>query len=145
MADAMRTAVGDTPQVGQLVTVRDQQWVVADVSGSGIPKDILDGPANARTLVSLVPVGDDSFGDDTVSVIWELEPGRRIIEHARLPDPNPERFDDPVRLDAFLDAVRWGAITSADSRALQAPFPVAFPRPRIRMRYERQAGRNGLD
>src|SRR5208283_4760580 len=30
--------------------------------------------------------------------------------------------DDPGRLDAFLDAVRWGAIASADARALQAPF-----------------------
>jgi SNF2 family DNA or RNA helicase len=110
------------PEPGQLVTVRDQQWVVAEVSRGAIPKDVLDGPANARTLVTLVPVGDDTFGDDSVSVIWELEPGRRIIEHALLPEPNPDRFDDPVRLDAFLDAVRWGAITSADSRALQAPF-----------------------
>src|SRR5207253_8673422 len=29
---------------------------------------------------------------------------------------------DPERLDAFLDAVRWGAVSSADVRALQAPF-----------------------
>lgn len=36
--------------------------------------------------------------------------------------PRPDGFDDPVVLDAFLDAVRWGAISSADMRALQAPF-----------------------
>jgi hypothetical protein len=36
--------------------------------------------------------------------------------------PEPGRFDEPARLYAFLDAVRWGAITSADTRALQAPF-----------------------
>src|SRR3954454_23549583 len=108
MVDVARQAVGDVPEIGQLVTVRDQQWVVADVSRGAVPKDVLDGPANARTLVSLVPVGDDTFGDDSVSVIWELETGRRIIEQALLPDPHPDRFDDPVRLDAFLDAVRWG-------------------------------------
>jgi SNF2 family DNA or RNA helicase len=33
-----------------------------------------------------------------------------------------DRLDDPGELDAFLDAVRWGAVTSADQRALQAPF-----------------------
>lgn len=31
-------------------------------------------------------------------------------------------MDDPARLKTFLDAVRWGAVTSADSEALQAPF-----------------------
>lgn len=31
-------------------------------------------------------------------------------------------WDDPQRLGAFLDAVRWGTVTSADTRTLQAPF-----------------------
>lgn len=35
----------------------------------------------------------------------------------------PERdFDSPERLAAFLDAVRWSAVTSADVKTLQAPF-----------------------
>ena len=34
----------------------------------------------------------------------------------------PAGFDDPRRLDAFLDAVRWGAVSTADVRALQSPF-----------------------
>ena len=55
-------------------------------------------------------------------MIWEIEPGAMVLETATLPHPRVDRFDDPERLDAFLDAVRWGAITSADSRALQAPF-----------------------
>lgn len=36
--------------------------------------------------------------------------------------PQPDGFDSPERLDAFLNAVRWGAVSSADMRALQAPF-----------------------
>ena len=55
-------------------------------------------------------------------MIWELEAGRRILDKATLPTPDLARLDDPDRLAAFLDAVRWGAITSADSAALQAPF-----------------------
>ena len=45
-----------------------------------------------------------------------------MIERAELPVIAADRLDDPVELDAFLDAVRWGAVTSADQRALQAPF-----------------------
>lgn len=51
-----------------------------------------------------------------------LEAGNRILEKATLPEPDLARLDDPDRLAAFLDAVRWGAITSADSTVLQAPF-----------------------
>ncbi|HJN16689.1 MAG TPA: DISARM system SNF2-like helicase DrmD, partial [Armatimonadota bacterium] len=36
--------------------------------------------------------------------------------------PTPTNFDAPERLDAFLDAVRWGAASSADPRSIQAPF-----------------------
>lgn len=59
------------------------------------------------------------MGED-LQVIWELEPGTRVLDGANLPEV--EHFDAPARLDAFLDAVRWGAASSADVRALQAPF-----------------------
>ena len=36
--------------------------------------------------------------------------------------PDVQGFDDPTRLDAFLNAVRWGAISQADVSSLQAPF-----------------------
>lgn len=55
-----------------------------------------------------------------MNVIWELEPGARVIEKVALPEPTG--FDSPDRLDAFLDAVRWGASSSADLRTIQAPF-----------------------
>ena len=47
---------------------------------------------------------------------------RRSSRTRQLPRPEPGQLDPPERLDAFLDAVRWGAVASADSRALQAPF-----------------------
>ncbi|MCB0054843.1 MAG: DISARM system SNF2-like helicase DrmD, partial [Caldilinea sp.] len=53
-------------------------------------------------------------------VVWELEPGASVLDDANLADLTG--FDDPKRLDAFLDAVRWGAASSADVRALWAPF-----------------------
>jgi len=69
----------------------------------------------------LISVEDDATGEE-LTVIWELEPGASFIDRPDLPDGDADRIDDPRELDAFLDAVRWGAVTSADSRALQAPF-----------------------
>jgi hypothetical protein len=117
------------PEAGQLVTVRDRLWVVGEVTRATQHTDPLaDGDSEAQALdgdaqhlVELVSVEDDGLGDE-LSVVWELEPGRRILDEVSLPTPDPDAFDDPQRLAAFLDAVRWGAITTADPRTLQAPF-----------------------
>ncbi len=110
------------PEPGQLVSVRDRQWVVSDVSRGAIAADVLTAsPDGAEHLLSLVSIEEDAAGEE-LQVIWELEPGRRVIDRAALPVPDPDHVDPPGRLDAFLDAVRWGAIASADTRYLQAPF-----------------------
>ena len=57
---------------------------------------------------------------EELQVIWELEPGTTVHEKSTL--PNPDLFDGPKRLQAFIDAVRWGAISQADDKALQSPF-----------------------
>ncbi|HEX9355644.1 MAG TPA: SNF2-related protein, partial [Streptosporangiaceae bacterium] len=109
------------PAPGQLVTVRNRQWVVGDVlRGPVASSDPHTLTARAPHLVRLVSIEDDAR-DEELSVIWELEPGPVVHDTARLPDP-AAGFDTPAELDAFLDAVRWGAIASADTTALQAPF-----------------------
>lgn len=112
--------VTTAPQPGQLVRVRSRNFVVSDVLASQMERDLLRDAASAsQHLVQLSSVDDDAYGEE-LSVIWELEPGAEVIENALL--PAPDSFDPPERLDAFLDAVRWGAIESADSKALQSPF-----------------------
>lgn len=59
--------------------------------------------------------------DEELRVVWELEQATDVHDQYELPSPQ-HGFDEPGRLDAFLDAVRWGAIASADKTALQAPF-----------------------
>lgn len=114
--------VTSLPQIGNLVRVRDRLWVVGEAEPSTLAPDVLAGDSRrVDHLVSLTSIEDDGFGED-LSVIWEVEPGTRVIERPELPDPSDGNFDDPDRLAAFLDAVRWGAITSADSDALQSPF-----------------------
>lgn len=96
------------PQPGQLVRVAIA-WVVADVRRGALPTDPLSGAGNGEQhLVTLASIDDDGAGDET-RVVWELEPGARIVEQGALPLFDPHALDDPRRLDAFLDAVRWGA------------------------------------
>ncbi len=106
------------PSTGQLVAVRRRRWVVTRTQASIQPADPLTG-AQPQHLVELSSVEDDGFGEE-LCVIWELEPGAHAFDRASLPDA--AAFDPPQRLDAFLDAVRWGAISSADARLLNAPF-----------------------
>ncbi len=102
------------PEPGQLVEVRRRQWVVAEVMSSKLAST--STPQNAVTLSS---IDEDGLGEE-LEVIWEIEPGAQIIERAGLPTITGQ--DDSDTLDAFLDAVRWGAATNADRGFLQAPF-----------------------
>ena len=104
------------PEQGQLVEVRRRQWVVSDVSTG-----TLGGTSSHETsaLVQLVSV-DEHAHNEELQVIWSLEPGARVLERAGL--PTVSGADDSNRLEAFLDAVRWGAATNADRGFLQAPF-----------------------
>ncbi|AWT46693.1 MULTISPECIES: DISARM system SNF2-like helicase DrmD [Streptomyces] len=115
-----RTGAEALPEEGNLVEVRGQSWVVARVEPS---PPAPDGHENRRpaTLVHLQSVADGRFGD-TLSVIWEVEPGRRVLPAGSLPDASTGTYDSPNRLAAFLDAVRWSAVASADAKTLQAPF-----------------------
>ncbi|WP_329362081.1 DISARM system SNF2-like helicase DrmD [Streptomyces sp. NBC_01483] len=114
-----RTGAQELPEEGNLVEVRGQSWVVARVE----PSPAADGDEERRpaTLVHLQSVADGRFGD-TLSVIWEVEPGRRVLPAGSLPDASTGTYDSPNRLAAFLDAVRWSAVASADAKTLQAPF-----------------------
>ena len=104
------------PESGQLVEVRRRQWIVEDVAGSAFRSLFTK---TGQELVSLVSVDEDALGEE-LQVMWDLEPGARILERAGLPVISG--CDDPTRLQAFLDAVRWGATANADRSFLQSPF-----------------------
>ena len=113
-----RSSPARAPESGQLARVRGRIWVVAEVARDS--QASLDGRP-VQHLVSLISVEDDATGEE-LEVVWEIEPGTSVIERAELPAIAADRLDEPAELDAFLDAVRWGAVTSADHRSLQAPF-----------------------
>jgi superfamily II DNA or RNA helicase len=110
------------PTPGQLVTVRQRRYQVAHVAPSHAPPELSPEGAilRAQHLIRLEPIDDDTRGGD-LTVVWEIEPGTQVFERASLPDPT-RGFDEARRLDAFLAAVRWAAVASADIRTLHAPF-----------------------
>lgn len=108
------------PEYGQLIQVRSRSWVVNSVKPSVLPTSAIESPlAKTQTLLTLSSVEDDGLGEE-LQVVWEIEPGARIIERVAL--PTPDDFDSPTILDAFLDAVRWGAASTADHKNIQSPF-----------------------
>src|SRR5919202_1691741 len=108
------------PEQGQLVSVRSRQWIVTDVLHSTLPPPALKPTfAGPQHLLTLASVEDDGLGEE-LQVIWEIEPGAKVIEEVALPEPTG--FDPPDKLDAFLDAVRWGAASTADVKSIQSPF-----------------------
>jgi hypothetical protein len=111
------------PEAGQLVSVRQRRYVVTKVTQSALPPlQALSSspPRPPEHLLHLQSIDDDGLGEE-LAVVWELEPGTQLFERTALPDHSAS-FDDPARLDAFLDAVRWGAVASADVRSMHAPF-----------------------
>ena len=102
------------PDQGQIVQVRNRRYVVDSVIPSR--NGSLNNP---QTLVHLSSIEDDGLGEK-IAVIWEIEPGAHIFEKGAIPDLTG--FDDPSTFDCFLNAVRWGSVSAADMKQLQAPF-----------------------
>lgn len=121
--DGRALRVPPVPDPGQVVNVRGSTWAVADVRQQGLPRSPADeGTAGLTHVVSLQSLEEDRLGEE-LAVVWELEVGHTIEPDQGLPETiTADGFDDPNTLAAFVDAVRWGAVTSADTNSYQAPF-----------------------
>ncbi len=109
------------PEQGSLVQVRQRPFVVLDVQRSAV----VTGPLRAgrsvpQHLVTLSSVEDDALGEE-LQVIWEIEPGARVVGAGSL--PTPEGFDEP-RTSRRLPgrrALGRGLLAPTCTRS-QAPF-----------------------
>jgi superfamily II DNA or RNA helicase len=107
------------PEPGQIVIVRQRPFVVSDIQTSTLPLPAtVQQPVERQHLLRLSSVEDEGLGEE-LSIVWELEPGVSCLEKAKL--PALKDFDLPRVFDAFLDAVAWGSVSSADDKSLQAP------------------------
>ena len=86
------------PELGQLVEVRRRYWAVTEI----IPST-LEG--KVQHLINLASLDDDAAGE-ALSVVWELEPGRNIVESAGLPSVDGWVSGD--KLSAFFGCDEMG-------------------------------------
>jgi hypothetical protein len=92
------------PTIGALLSVRGQQWVVSDLE-----------PAEHTTVVALQ------------SVVWEVEPGRRVLPAGSLPDVATDGFDPPERLAAFPGRSALDGGTATVSSPATSPPTLTSP------------------
>jgi len=118
-----KVANSTLPEPGQVVEVRGSTWAVANVQPQGLPRSPADdSSAKFSHIVELQSLDEDRLGEH-LSVIWELEVGQTVTPPQGLPEHiYAEAFDEPSTLAGFIDAMRWGAVTSADPNRYQAPF-----------------------
>jgi superfamily II DNA/RNA helicase len=96
---------------------------VTQIRDQGLPRSPADEQTPGLThVVYLQSLEEDRLGEE-LAVVWELEVGHGLAPDQGLPETiSADGFDDPETLAAFVDAVRWGAVTSADPDSYQAPF-----------------------
>lgn len=121
--ESSKRAFKEVPDVGQLVNVRGARWAVTDVRQQALQHSSADDArAELQHAVRLQSVEEDQYGRE-ITVVWELEAGGSTIPDQGLPDAiSVTGFDNPNLFAAYVDALRWGALTSADPKTLQAPF-----------------------
>lgn len=117
MPEATAISPPNIPEDGQIVRVRQRLFVVNGVEKQSLPVGSVEKPQH---LVHLGSIEDDGLGE-TLDVIWEIEPGAKIEHRALFPNP-VEGLDNPDTLSAFMDAIRWGAISQGDDKNIQSPF-----------------------
>ena len=109
------------PQEGQIVSVRGEFWAVTEVKSQGLPRSSADESSQIQHLVAMSSLAEERLGHE-IQVLWEIEVGASVMPDLGLPEVVLGEFDSPEDFAAFVDSMRWGAVTSADVRTLQAPF-----------------------
>lgn len=111
-----------TPQVGMLATLRNRRGIVSGV-------DAFDGADGRLHLVTVEYVDHD--GESEERILWETEPGARLITPAALPDVGNQPPMKQSEFDALVRATRWSAISPfVDPDGPNGPldkFPLSAP------------------
>jgi hypothetical protein len=102
------SSVAHSPsEQAQLVSAPSWEWIVDGVRpGTLRPPALKPDFHGPQHLLTLSSVEDDGLGEE-LQVIWEIEPGAKVIE--KVAPPETAGFDPPDK----LVPVRWGAASTA--------------------------------
>ena len=93
--------------------MRSRRWLVEQVISAVHPGE------SAR--VELACADDDAQGQ-SLTVFWDYEIDRRILEDEGWADLASKGFDSPRWFAAFYNTLRWNCSTATDPNLFQAPF-----------------------
>ena len=100
------------PEIGELVQVRSRRWLV---------EDVIDSAPGESAVVELACAEDDAQGE-ALTVFWDYEIDRRILDEEGWADLAARGFDNPRWFAAFFHTLRWHCSTATDPGLFQAPF-----------------------
>jgi superfamily II DNA or RNA helicase len=103
----------DTPQTGQIVRVRQRQYLVEDVVSANRGDD--------ATLVKMSCLDDDAQGQP-LAVLWEKEVDPEVLTGESWQKIAARGFDSRNLFSAYLHTLRWNCVTSTDANLFQSPF-----------------------
>ena len=92
------------PDIGELVQVRSRRWLV---------EDVIDCAPGESPVVELACAEDDAQGE-TLTVFWDYEIDRRILDEEGWADLAASGFDNPRCFAAFFHTLRWHCSTATD-------------------------------
>jgi hypothetical protein len=101
------------PEPGQIVRVRQRQYLVEDKVPPSAPGD--------ATLVRLSCLDDDAQGQE-LEVLWEAELDGEILSGGGWDHLASRGFDPPRLFASYLHTLRWSCVTATNPRLFQAPF-----------------------
>ena len=104
---------GRVPLVGQLVQVRSRHWLVEEVTPPSQP--------GRSARVSLACADDDNQGQ-SLTVLWDYELDRQILDEEAWADLGAHGFDPPREFSAYLNTLKWNCVTATDPDLFQSPF-----------------------
>lgn len=105
--------VAAPPKPGQIVRVRQRQYLVGEVVS---PPSVDDA-----TLVRLSCLDDDAQGQE-LEVLWEAELDGEVVTGTGWDHLASRDFDPPRLFSAYLHTLRWNCVTATNPRLFQAPF-----------------------
>lgn len=107
------TTIGPPPKPGQIVRVRNRQYLVEEVT---------EGPAPGEaTLVRGACLDDDAQGQP-LEVLWEHELDPEVLDASAWDHVASKGFDSPAVFSAYFHTLRWNCLTATDPRLFQSPF-----------------------
>ena len=107
------SAMLEAPVAGQIVRVRQRQYLVEEVVPPGAGDD--------ACLVRMSCLDDDAQGQP-LEVLWEKEVDSERITAESWQEIASRGFDPPKLFSAYLHTLQWNCVTATDPNLFQSPF-----------------------